>query len=160
MGMKVEKYAGYLMQTDQFLQYLTVYETLSYIADLRMPPQMTAQDRLDYWVRCDLEVLHGARKFMLIYFSTYRSQRVNRVIAELGLQHVRDTKIGGKFNRGISGGERRRVSIGVQLLTDPAILFCDEPSTGLDAFTARNIISILNQVQKRSCTHCETCVLT
>ena len=52
------------------------------------------------------------------------------MLSELGLRHVSHSKVGGAEVRGCSGGERRRVSIGVQMLMDPHILFLDEPTSG------------------------------
>lgn len=54
-----------------------------------------------------------------------------------------NTKIGTNLIRGVSGGERKRVSIGVELLTDPSLLFLDEPTTGLDSSTSLQVIEIL-----------------
>ena len=59
-----------------------------------------------------------------------RARRVEEVIDELGLQKVADSRIGTQFRRGISGGEKKRVSIGTELITDPSLLFLDEPTTG------------------------------
>lgn len=59
--------------------------------------------------------------------------RVAEVMEQLGLTHVQHTVIGSEETRGISGGERKRVNIGIELLAQPLILFCDEPTTGLDA---------------------------
>lgn len=53
------------------------------------------------------------------------------------------------FKRGISGGEKRRVSIGCQLLCDPVVLLLDEPTTGLDSFTANRLVSNLSQLAKQ-----------
>ena len=50
--------------------------------------------------------------------------------------------------KGLSGGERKRTSIGVELITDPAIIFCDEPTSGLDSFTAKNIVALLEKQAK------------
>lgn len=54
----------------------------------------------------------------------------------LGLENQRDTKIGGLFFRGISGGQRKRVSVGEQLVANPKLLFLDEPTSGLDSASA------------------------
>ena len=58
----------------------------------------------------------------------------------MGLQKCRNTKIGGILVKGISGGERKRTSIGYEIITDPNFLLCDEPTSGLDSTTALKII--------------------
>ena len=68
-----------------------------------------------------------------------RMNKVNEVIFNLGLQKCQNTLIGNEYFKGISGGEKKRTSIGVELLTDPYLLFLDEPTTGLDSQTAYNI---------------------
>ncbi|ELR21585.1 ABC2 type transporter superfamily protein [Acanthamoeba castellanii str. Neff] len=68
---------------------------------------------------------------------------VENVILELGLKDCANTKIGGENSHGISGGERRRVSIALQLLTDPSVLLLDEPTSGLDSFTANKLMNTL-----------------
>ena len=57
-----------------------------------------------------------------------------------------DTRIGNVMLRGISGGERKRTSIGVELLTNPSMIFLDEPTTGLDSSTAYNVINLLKKI--------------
>ncbi|KAF2291958.1 hypothetical protein GH714_042300 [Hevea brasiliensis] len=59
---------------------------------------------------------------------------------ELGLSHVADSFVGDEENRGISGGERKRVSIGVDVIHDPPILLLDEPTSGLDSTSALQVI--------------------
>ena len=60
--------------------------------------------------------------------------RVSEVIQELGLTHCQDYRIGrGAGEKGISGGEARRLLFASELLNNPALLFCDEPTTGLDS---------------------------
>ncbi len=54
-------------------------------------------------------------------------------------------QIGNKFIRGVSGGERKRTNIGMELIIEPEILFLDEPTTGLDAFTAVATVQLLKQ---------------
>ena len=66
----------------------------------------------------------------------------------MGLSKCADTRIGNVMLRGISGGERKRTSIGVELLTNPSIIFLDEPTTGLDSSTAYNVIHLLKQISE------------
>ena len=72
--------------------------------------------------------------------------RVRVVIKKLGLRLCADVRVGGDEVKGISGGEKRRVSIGVQLLSNPSICLFDEPTTGLDAFTARHIVMTMKEL--------------
>ena len=75
--------------------------------------------------------------------------KVDQVIAQLGLDGCKNTRIGDEINRGISGGERKRVAIGVELVTNPNLLFLDEPTSGLDSFNAFNAMSALKTLAKR-----------
>ena len=70
-----------------------------------------------------------------------RKQRVNEVIDELGLQEQRKTPIGD-----LSGGQRKRVNIGVELLTRPPLFFLDEPTAGLDPATESRMMDLLRQL--------------
>lgn len=72
--------------------------------------------------------------------------RVNLLIADLKLHKCAGTKIGGPLVKGVSGGERKRTSIGVELITDPSLIFLDEPTTGLDSFTATSVMEILRNL--------------
>ncbi|KAK5994194.1 putative ABC transporter ATP-binding protein/permease [Cladobotryum mycophilum] len=110
---------AYVIQQDILLPTLTVRETLRYAAELRLPPSVPAAGR---------------------------QKVVEEVIRELGLQDCADTRIGNSQNRGCSGGEKRRVSIGVQLLANPSVLFLDEPTTGLDAASALQVIRTLKNL--------------
>lgn len=67
-------------------------------------------------------------------------QRVKDVLKRLRLYHCKDTLIGNYFMKGLSGGERKRTSIGYELLTNPSLLLLDEPTSGLDSFTALKIV--------------------
>lgn len=107
---------AYVMQQDILLPTLTVRETLRYSADLRLPPPTTKEERM---------------------------RIVEEVILELGLKECANTRIGDNQHRGCSGGEKRRVSIGVQLLSNPSVLFLDEPTTGLDATSAYQLVRTL-----------------
>jgi ATP-binding cassette subfamily G (WHITE) protein 2 len=75
-------------------------------------------------------------------------KRAEAIITELGLERCKDTIIGGPFKRGVSGGERKRVSIGHEMLVDPSLLFLDEPTSGLDSTTALRIIKTLQELAK------------
>jgi ABC-type multidrug transport system ATPase subunit len=61
------------------------------------------------------------------------------------LFRCRNTRIGGPFIQGVSGGERKRTSIGYEILVDPSILFLDEPTSGLDSTTALKILKVLQK---------------
>jgi ATP-binding cassette subfamily G (WHITE) protein 2 len=58
--------------------------------------------------------------------------------------------VGSDFTRGISGGERKRTSIGMELILSPDVLFLDEPTTGLDAFTAIRVIELIHRLSRRN----------
>ena len=64
---------------------------------------------------------------------------VGNLIKKLGLAKSADTVVGDAKVRGLSGGERKRLSIACELLSDPSLLFCDEPTTGLDSFQAEQV---------------------
>ncbi|XP_043774061.1 ATP-binding cassette sub-family G member 8 isoform X2 [Cervus elaphus] len=117
----VRKCVAHVRQHDQLLPNLTVRETLAFIAQLRLP-----------------------RNFS----QAQRDKRVDDVIAELRLRQCANTRVGNIYVRGVSGGERRRVSIGVQLLWNPGILILDEPTSGLDSFTAHNLVKTLSRLAK------------
>ncbi|KAI1395569.1 P-loop containing nucleoside triphosphate hydrolase protein [Hypoxylon fuscum] len=113
---------AYVMQQDILLPTLTVRETLRYSANLRLPPPTTEEERM---------------------------RIVEEVILELGLKDCANTRIGNSQHRGCSGGEKRRVSIGVQLLANPSILFLDEPTTGLDATSAYQLVRTLKALANK-----------
>merc|ERR1711915_1017273 len=77
-----------------------------------------------------------------------RIERVDQVIHELGLMKSKDTLIGGERMKGISGGERKRLSLASEFLTNPPLLFCDEPTSGLDSFMAQSILELLSDLAK------------
>ena len=94
---------GYVVQDDICSGTLTVRENLFFSANLRMPSDFTMSEKND---------------------------RVVRTIGELNLDGCADTRVGTEFLRGISGGERKRTCIGMELVLSPKILFLDEPTTG------------------------------
>lgn len=111
--------AGYVVQDDLIMGTLTVRENLMFSADMRLP----------------FEVSRNEKK-----------ERVDRIIDQLGLTKCADTKVGTEFVRGVSGGERKRTCIGMELVVSPSILFLDEPTTGLDASTANSVMSLLHRI--------------
>lgn len=108
--------SAYVMQQDVLLPTLTVRETLRYAAELRLPSPTTTEER---------------------------EKVVENVILELGLKECADTRIGNNVHKGCSGGEQRRTSLAVQMLSNPSVLFCDEVTTGLDAATAFQLVVTL-----------------
>lgn len=68
-------------------------------------------------------------------------ERVTNTITELGLADVSNNRIGNAVQRGISGGQKRRVTIGSALVTMPRILLLDEPTSGLDSRTSREVMA-------------------
>ncbi|KAF7804068.1 ABC transporter G family member 15-like [Senna tora] len=110
---------SYVTQDDCFLGTLTVRETLTYTAHLRLPTNLT-KDEID--------------------------KMVNHTLAEMGLQDCADTRIGNWHLRGISNGEKRRLSISLEILTQPHILFLDEPTSGLDSAAAFYVVLSLRNI--------------
>lgn len=117
----VRKTIAHVRQDDRLLPHLTVRETLVFVAKLRLPTHFT---------------------------KAQRDKRVDDVIAELRLRQCANTRVGNDYVRGVSGGERRRVSIAVQLLWNPGILILDEPTSGLDSFTAHNLVITLSRLAR------------
>jgi ATP-binding cassette subfamily G (WHITE) protein 2 len=73
-----------------------------------------------------------------------RTARVTKVIQDLGLESCAETRVGTESTRGISGGERKRTCIGMELVLAPKILFLDEPTTGLYCETNNYVLKSLN----------------
>ncbi|KAG0003577.1 hypothetical protein BGZ65_001560 [Modicella reniformis] len=75
--------------------------------------------------------------------------RVHEVMQELSLTHIKDTKVGGTVIRGISGGEKRRVTIGIELLSSPSVLLLDEPTSGLSSTDALNVTNAIKELARK-----------
>uniref|UniRef100_A0A8C6THP2 ATP-binding cassette, sub-family G (WHITE), member 2a n=1 Tax=Neogobius melanostomus TaxID=47308 RepID=A0A8C6THP2_9GOBI len=121
--------SGYVVQDDVVMGTLTVRENLRFSAVLRLPASISRQEK---------------------------EEKVERLIQELGLGKVADSRVGTQMIRGISGGERKRTNIGMELIIDPSVLFLDEPTTGLDASTACSVLLLL----KRMANHGRTIILS
>nr|XP_048705070.1 broad substrate specificity ATP-binding cassette transporter ABCG2-like [Caretta caretta] len=114
--------SGYVVQNDVVMGTLTVRENFEFSAALRLPSTVAEQEK---------------------------KERVKQIIRELDLAKVADSKVGTLFIRGVSGGERKRTNIGMELITDPAVLFLDEPTTGLDASTANAVLLLLKRMSSQ-----------
>jgi ABC-type multidrug transport system ATPase subunit len=95
------------------------------------------------------EVLQTA-SMLYIADKTKRAPLIDAVIKMVGLSNQVDTKVGDVFFRGLSGGQKRRLSIAIELLAQPQIMFLDEPTSGLDSAAAFSILSSLRRVAKSS----------
>ena len=95
------------------------------------------------------ECLEFAAKLKLPGEYGQKIARVNDLIATLKLNKCQNTRIGGPLVKGVSGGERKRTSIGVELITDPNLIFLDEPTTGLDSFTATSVMESLGDLARK-----------
>ncbi|KAK3021539.1 hypothetical protein RJ639_046487 [Escallonia herrerae] len=112
---------GFVTQDDVLFPQLTVEETLVFAAFLRLPSNMSRRQKYE---------------------------RVEMIVKELGLERCCHTRVGGGFVKGISGGERKRTSIGYEILVDPSLLLLDEPTSGLDSTSANRLLQILQGVAK------------
>jgi ABC-type multidrug transport system ATPase subunit len=91
------------------------------------------------------EILEFAASLKVAGTKEYRKKVVENMIDHLQITKAADTIIGSQFIKGISGGERKRVAIGVELISDPSVLFLDEPTSGLDGYTADMIVDLLRK---------------
>lgn len=107
---------AYVMQDDVLFPNLTVQETFEFAARMRLPKRVSSKAKM---------------------------KLVDTIIKELGLAKARDTRIGNAIYRGVSGGERKRTNIGIELLSGASLIFLDEPTSGLDAFQAMNVMESL-----------------
>ncbi|XP_023562611.1 ATP-binding cassette sub-family G member 2-like [Octodon degus] len=108
----------FCLNDDVVMITLTVREHLQFSAALRLPTTMTDHEK---------------------------NERINILIAKLGLDGVADSKV-------LSKDERKRTSVAIELITDPPVLFLDEPMTGLDSSTAHAVISLLKKYMRQQ--HC------
>lgn len=113
------KLIGYVPQEDIMIRELTVRDILMHSARTRLPKSME-----------------------------YRAvkEKVNEIISFLGMAHVANSIIGNEEERGVSGGQRKRVNIGMELCAEPSVLFLDEPTSGLDSSTSFEVCQNLRQI--------------
>ncbi|XP_038973628.1 ABC transporter G family member STR-like [Phoenix dactylifera] len=117
----MKKVSSYVMQDDQLFPALTVFETFMFAAEVRLSPSISKSEK---------------------------KRRVWELIDQLGLQTAAHTSIGDEGRRGVSGGERRRVSIGMDIIHKPSLLFLDEPTSGLDSTSAYSVVEKVKDIAK------------
>ncbi|KAJ3025743.1 UNVERIFIED_CONTAM: hypothetical protein HDU68_006733, partial [Siphonaria sp. JEL0065] len=116
-----KKIIGYVPQEDVMIEELTVRENIRYSARTRLP---------DSWSNREVE------------------EHVEAILKALNLSHVADKRIGNVLERGISGGQRKRVNIGMELAAAPLSVFLDEPTSGLDSTAAMDSVNILKSISR------------
>ena len=114
---------GFVFQDDLLLSNLSVRETIQFSALLRLPQALSSEER---------------------------AERVETTLRQLRLLECADTLIGSETRHGVSGGERKRCAIGVELVCRPRMLFLDEPTSGLDAATALLLVGLLSALARDS----------
>jgi len=115
----VRKRIAFVAQDDSLMETQTPREAIYFSAKLRLPKSTKEEDILNL---------------------------VESMLEELGLAHCADTVVGGPLLKGISGGERKRTSVGVELVTKPSMVFLDEPTSGLDSYSAVQLCNVLRKV--------------
>lgn len=105
---------GYVTQDEAMLSRLTARETLYYSAQLQFPDSMSI---------------------------TEKKEQADLILREMGLTEAVNTRVGGWSSKGLSGGQRRRLSICIEILTRPRLLFLDEPTSGLDSAASYYVMS-------------------
>ena len=110
---KFSKFGAFVPQDDILLESFTCREHLRFAAQIRLGNVLNKQQI---------------------------ENRIDELIDRLGLQACQNVNFGGLLVKGMSGGEKKRTSIGYELITNPSMLFLDEPTSGLDSHTACKII--------------------
>ncbi|MDA3837973.1 MAG: ATP-binding cassette domain-containing protein [Candidatus Delongbacteria bacterium] len=117
---KIKRFISYVPQDDVIFENLTVFENFYYNAQLRYPKL--------------------SRKNL--------SEKVDSVIKEISLTTKRDTRVGTEFDKILSSGERKRINIGLELLSNSNIYFFDEPTSGLSSKDSEKVIELLSKLSK------------
>eukprot|EP01134_Creolimax_fragrantissima_P004114 CFRG4114T1 len=115
-GPYYKRQAAYVMQFDALFPFLTVREHLTYVASLRLERSVDAEKK---------------------------ERTIEEVISLVSLDGVADQRIGDATTRGLSGGQKRRVTVATELVTMPSVLYLDEPTTGLDAYSSLSLVRSL-----------------
>jgi len=115
---KVKGIIGYIAQDDLLIEDLTVYQNLYYNAKLCFKGM--PEEELD--------------------------KKVIEVLTSLGLDRIKDLKVGSVLNKKISGGQRKRLNIALELIREPSVMFVDEPTSGLSSRDSENVIDLLKEL--------------
>ena len=115
----IKKISGFVFQDDVILRTMTVSEALYMSALLKLPETISKEEKVNI---------------------------VNEMISILHLEKCKDTIVGDSIIKGISGGERKRLSVGMEMIMNPSIIFLDEPTSGLDTYTAYSLIKSLKNI--------------
>ena len=115
---RYRKLCGFVPQEDTMHRNLRVHDNIFFSGSFRLPHEFTSED-------------------------VYR--RTDEVIATLGLGAVQHSKIGDETTRGVSGGQRKRVNIGMEVVANPRVLFLDEPTSGLDSTSSQEVLIALKK---------------
>lgn len=118
----IKRHMGYVLQDDYFFSRLTVYETIEFTAKLKLD-------------------IRDKKKL---------NELVHSVLDIMSLTHVKDTIVGDAFIRGISGGQRKRLSIANEILSNPPLLLMDEPTSGLDSSSALSLVECIQRIAQTS----------
>ncbi|KAJ6138892.1 hypothetical protein N7471_005378 [Penicillium samsonianum] len=116
-----QRVTSYVEQEDVLIGSLTVQETLKFAADLSLPSSVSKRQRMD---------------------------RIRTLLEAFGIQNQANTLVGTPIRKGISGGQKRRVSVASQLITNPRILFLDEPTSGLDSTASFEVMSYAKELAR------------
>mgnify|MGYP000141187841 CR=1 FL=1 len=122
---KYQTITGFVPQEDVMMRTLTVKENLQFSAFSRLPVNWTRKQKRDF---------------------------VNETLDTLDLYDIRHSAIGDEKTRGISGGQRKRVNIGMEMVADPTVLFLDEPTSGLDSTSSLEVCACLKKVANQGLT--------
>lgn len=115
---KTEGLIGYIAQDDLLIEELTVFENLYFNAKLCFADKSKAEI----------------------------AELVAATLNNLGLLHIKDLKVGSPLNKSISGGQRKRLNIALELIREPQVLFVDEPTSGLSSRDSENVIDLLKEL--------------
>ncbi|EGT47262.1 CBN-WHT-9 protein [Caenorhabditis brenneri] len=118
---EMKQLSAYVQQEDVFISSQTVSEVLHFAVKMRSPDKLNKKKR---------------------------ASLVEHMLTTFGLKNCEHTRVGSIKEKGISRGEKKRLTVACEILTDPPILFCDEPTSGLDSFMSHQVMQCLKNLAK------------